>query len=116
MPGHCLIDLENGWPRFDPAPDRVEISLAEYETRIERLRAAMTVRGFSHLVIYGDREHCANLLWTCGFDPRFEEGLLILGREGEPLLLTGNECAAYLPISPLWKAGQLRSEVYQPFS
>jgi hypothetical protein len=116
MAKHCLIELENGWPRYDPAPDLVQIPLAEYQARLDRLRAAMAERGLTHLAIYGDREHSANLLWTCGFDPRFEEALLILRRDGKPLLLVGNECAAYLPISPLWKAGQLRSEVYQPFS
>ena len=115
MPGHRLIELD-GWPRFDPAPECVEIPLAEYESRLERLRETMAVRGLTHFVIYGDREHSANLLWCCGFDPRFEEALLILECEGAPLLLTGNECAAYLPISPLWRAGKLRSEVYSPFS
>ncbi len=113
---HRLIELANGWPRFDPAPERVAIPLLEYEKRLDRLRSAMAARRLSHLVIYGDREHCANLLWTCGFDPRFEEALLIVSREAAPLLLTGNECSAYLPISPLWPAGLLRSEVYQPFS
>jgi hypothetical protein len=113
---YSLIDLAGGWPRFDPAPERVEIPLGEYEWRLGQLRDAMAARDLSHLVIYGDREHCANLLWACGFDPRFEEALLIVGRTGAPILLTGNECPAYLPISPLWDAGQLRSEVYQPFS
>ena len=116
MPRYSLIELPGGWPRFDPAPERVEIALAEYRQRLERVRAVMALRGVTHLAIYGDREHSANLLWACGFDPRFEEALLILRRDGPPLLLTGNECAAYLPISPLWQAGELRSEVYQPFS
>lgn len=115
MAQHRLIELA-GWPRFDPAPAVVSIALPEYEARIARLRAAMAGRGLTHLLVYGDREHCANLLWICNFDPRFEEALLILGRSGEPLLLTGNECPAYLPISPLWGAGKMRSEVYQPFS
>src|SRR5262249_24889244 len=35
---------------------------------------------------------------------------------GDPLILVGNECQAYLPISPLFTAKQLRHEVYQPFS
>lgn len=117
MATHCLIELENGWPRYDPAPEPVQIPLAEYEERLEQLRHEMRGAGLTHLAVYGDREHCANLLWACGFDPRFEEALLIL-RESEatPLLLVGNECAAYVAISPLWQAGQMRSETYQPFS
>ena len=42
--------------------------------------------------------------------------MLILRLDGKPLLVTGNECEGYLPISPLWEAGQLRHERYQPFS
>jgi len=77
----------------------------------------MAARGLTHLALYGDREHSANLLWAANFDPRFEEALLIVGREAAPpLLLTGNECVSYLPISPLWRAGELRHELYQPFS
>ena len=115
MTRHCLIELES-WPRFDPAPAMPAIELNEYLARLGQLRAVMESRRLTHLAIYGDREHSANLLWACGFDPRFEEALLIVSRDGAPLLLTGNECPAYLPISPLWKAGAMRSEVYQPFS
>ena len=49
------------------------------------------------LVIYGDREHFANLAYLTGFDPRFEEALLLLRHSGEKLLLVGNECMGYLP-------------------
>jgi len=113
---HHLIDIP--WPSFGPEPSRVEIPLSEYVARLSVLRAAMRDRGLTHLVLYGDREHSANLLWAVHFDPRFEEALLIVGaEEGQPpLLLTGNECSAYLPVSPLHRAGALRSEVYQPFS
>ncbi|WP_031500735.1 M24 family metallopeptidase [Bryobacter aggregatus] len=67
-------------------------------------------------MVYGDREHFANLHFLTGFDPRFEEALLLVRPQGKPLLLVGNECVAYLPISPPWKLGQLRHERYQPFS
>ena len=115
MPPPRLITLPH-WPQFPPEPDPIEIPLDEYHLRLARLRAAMAARGFSHLAVYGDREHSANLLYCAGFDPRFEEALLLIPRQGPPLLLTGNECAAYLPISPLHRAGELRSEIYQPCS
>ncbi|MBL8234302.1 MAG: hypothetical protein JNL98_37745 [Bryobacterales bacterium] len=111
---HKLIELE--WPGFGGPAHAPEIPLAEYETRLDALRAAMDQRGLTHLVIYGDREHFANLAWLTHFDPRFEEALLIVGRDGAPLLLTGNECMSYLPVSSLYKAGKLRAECYQPFS
>lgn len=72
--------------------------------------------GYTHLVVYADREHFANLAWLTGFDPRFEEALLIVRPEGRPLLLVGTECESYLPISPLFVAGKLRTERFEPFA
>jgi Xaa-Pro aminopeptidase len=109
-----LIEID--WPACGPEPERVEFAVAELEERLERLRAALERAGLTHAVIYADREHFANLAWLTGFDPRFEEALLVVGFDRAPLLLTGNECMAYLPVSPLWRAGLLRAECYQPFS
>lgn len=72
--------------------------------------------GLMHLVVYGDREHFANLAWLTGFDPRFEEAVLVVGGQSDPLLVVGNECEGYLPVSPPFAAGKLRSERFQPFS
>ena len=44
--------------------------------------------------MYGDREHYGNLAFLCGFDPRFEEALLVVGG-GKPALLVGNEGLSY---------------------
>src|SRR5581483_4879686 len=70
----------------------------------------------THTVVYADREHFANLAYLTGFDPRFEESLLILGKTDAPLILVGNECEAYLGISALHNARQLRHERFQSFS
>jgi hypothetical protein len=50
-------------------------------------------------VVWGDREHSANLAYLTGFDPRFEEAVLILDTAGQraPRLLVGNECLGYAP-------------------
>ena len=65
-----------------PIPD------AEYLRRCEEmLRRA----GTPWVAVYGDREHNANLLFLTGFDPRFEEALLLLGPNGQRCLLVGNE-------------------------
>ena len=96
------------WPDFGrpemPAPP----ALAEMEGRLVAIRAAMQARGLGRLVIYGDREHSANILWATGFDPRFEEALFIIGPDGPPALVAGNECLPYTGISPLVAAGQVR--------
>ncbi len=103
-------------PDFGRAPYPGLPLLDEFTRRLSLAQAARRDRGWSHLIVYADREHFANLAWLTGFDPRFEEALLILGEDAAPLLLTGIECAAYLPISPLWKAGLLRHERWDGFS
>ncbi len=104
--------LETDWPDTGPAEPLPWADATELQPRLARARAL----GYSHLLVYGDREHYANLLWATGFDPRFEEALLLLPAEGTPLLLVGNECIGYLRISALYTAGLLRGEVYPPFS
>ena len=76
----------------------------------------MDERKLTHLVVYADREHFANLAYLTGFDPRFEEALLILSSHSTPLLVVGNECEPYVAVSPLFGAGKLRRERFQPFS
>lgn len=114
MPRHSLIEID--WPEFgggDPPPP---VAWSEYAARIEAALAAMEGQGLTHLVVYGDREHFANLTYLTGFDPRYEEALLILRRDATPLLVVGNECEGYVGISPLHGAGRLRVERYQSFS
>jgi Xaa-Pro aminopeptidase len=96
-----LIEID--WPEFgSPAqpPDWRETP-DEYTRRIELARAHMRANNWTHLAVYGDREHFANLAWLIGFDPRFEEALLIIGRDGDPVLLLGDECLGYIPASPV---------------
>ena len=99
-----LIRLD--WPDFGapdcPAPPGAE----EMDLRLGSIRVAMDAHGFDRLVIYGDREHAANILWATGFDPRFEEAVLIVG-PGEALLLAGNECLPYTAVSPLVASGAI---------
>ena len=42
----------------------------------------MEDRGYDRLVIWADREHSANLAYLTGFDPRFEEAMLIVATGG----------------------------------
>ncbi len=111
---HRLIEIE--WPTFGASGPPPRPSVAEFEARVEAVRGAMDRLELTHLVVYGDREHFANLAWLTGFDPRFEEAVLIVGRRGDPLLVVGNECEGYLPVSPLYAARKLRSERFQSFS
>jgi Xaa-Pro aminopeptidase len=93
------------WPDFGAPDVPPEMTLAEARARLAALRHAG--RQYDALVIYGDREHAANLHWITGFDPRFEEAVLVV-TEGEALLLAGNECLSYTQVSPLVRAGDVR--------
>ena len=93
---------DNGAPDLPPA-----FTLAEAEARLQALRRAAAARGFEAIVVYGDREHAANIHWLTGFDPRFEEAVLVV-TPGDALLLAGNECLAYTAVSPLVQAGVVR--------
>jgi hypothetical protein len=72
-----------------------------HAARLERLRERMAARGYDRLVVWGDREHSANLAYLTGFDPRFEEAVLIVAATGEPALLAGNECFGLAEAAPL---------------
>jgi hypothetical protein len=105
-----LIELD--WPEFGMPEALPAVSRAELESRLEAVRAGMRELELAHLLVYGDREHAANLLYVSGYDPRFEEALLVIGRQGPPRLLVGNEGLGYVGISPL----ALEVELFQPFS
>jgi Creatinase/Prolidase N-terminal domain len=72
-----------------------------YGDRLERVRERMDARGYDALVVWADREHSANLAYLSGFDPRFEEAVMIVGPDGDPVLLAGNECAGTAEAAPL---------------
>jgi purine nucleosidase len=113
MPRAELIEAD--WPDFGMPDLPPPLGAAVYRDRLAEVRRRMAAAGLLRLVVYGDREHIGNLHWLTGFDPRFEEAVLILGAGGAPLLLVGNEGQAYVPVSPLWPDG-LRMEVWQPLS
>jgi Xaa-Pro aminopeptidase len=108
--------IQSTWPDFGQAAYPPQISSAELEQRLFEVRSRMQERNLTHLVVYGEREHFANLAYLTGFDPRFEEAVLILGPAATPLLVVGNECEAYVAVSPLFSEGKLRRERFQSFS
>lgn len=84
-------------PSFGTESDYPQLNVREYRSRLQALAACMDSAQLDVLVVYGDREHFANLAFLTGFDPRFEEALLLLDRAGHTLLIVGNECMGYLP-------------------
>jgi hypothetical protein len=86
-----------GMPPLDVPETLPAVAAAEFEERIAALLAAVDV---DQVVVYGDREHAASLVFLCNLDPRFEEVLLVLGR-GRRTLLVGKEDIGYVPIVPI---------------
>jgi Xaa-Pro aminopeptidase len=102
MPRMITID----WPDFGAPAVPAEPDLAEYTQRLAAFRAALARRGYDIGVVYGDREHSANIHWLTGFDPRFEEAVLVVAPD-RALLLAGNECLPYTHTSPLVASGAI---------
>jgi hypothetical protein len=102
------IDLPDfGMPGEEPV-----IPPSLYAARLERTRARADARGYDRVVVYADREHSANLAWLTGFDPRFEEALLVVAPDDPPAILAGNECLGMAAAAPL----PMRAVLFQDFS
>jgi Xaa-Pro aminopeptidase len=88
-------------PDFGRPASMPEIPPSLFAARLERLRERMERHGYDRLVVYADREHSANLAYLTGFDPRFEEAILVVGPDGDPAILVGNECYGVAGAAPL---------------
>ena len=91
---------------FPRVPDSV------YQDRLDLFRGKIQAEGLSHGIVYGDREHFANLKFLTDYDPRFEESLLIVPASGKPVLLVGNEGWGYSKICKI----DCDVKLYQHFS
>jgi hypothetical protein len=95
-----------GMPTVEPQlPD------AEYARRVAEARRRASEQGLDALVVFGDREHFANLAFLTGYDPRFEESLLVIAGD-LPTLMVGNEGLGYTAVCRV----PVRVVLYQPFS
>ncbi len=88
-------------PDFGRPEAMPTIAPATYRARLERLRERADRRGYDRMVVFADREHSANLSYLTGFDPRFEEAVLVVGPSGDPAVLVGNECFGMAGAAPL---------------
>jgi Xaa-Pro aminopeptidase len=91
------IDLPDfGMPEAEPA-----IPADIYAARLDAAGKAAAARGLDVLLVYGDREHFANLAYLTQYDPRFEEAMLLLTPGRAPRLVVGNEGWGYAALSPV---------------
>ncbi len=85
-------------PAFGVLLDPPLIPAHVYE---KRCREAYARAGCDWLVVYADCEHLGNIAFLCGYDPRFEEALLLLGPRDRRVLVVGNEGEAYARLAGL---------------
>jgi hypothetical protein len=102
------IDL----PDFGQCEKLIEISPEEFERRIGATIEQMKQSDLDFLLVFADREHTANLAYLTRLDPRFEEALLLLHKNGSRKMLLGNECMGYTGICPI----PMEYELFQEFS
>ena len=82
-------------PRPDSEPPEFVVSAAERAGRRSALRDRARQTGLDALAVFGDREHCGNLTYLTGYDPRFDEALLIVPSSGDDILIVGTENLEY---------------------
>ncbi len=110
MPSPALIEVE--LPAFGEPTVQPAIPGTTYQARVaEALRRAMAA-GFDALAVDGDREHAANVAYLTGYDPRFEETLLVIMPGRRPTLFLGNEGWSYAELA----AGDFDRVLCQTFS
>ena len=103
------IDIPDfGLPTVQPS-----LTTETYVQRIANARERAKALNLDVLVVYGDREHFSNIEYLTGYDPRFEEALLIIDRvTQQPMLIVGNEGWDYADKIPY----RIRKRRYTSFS
>ncbi len=110
---HLNIQLKSiPLPDFGTEGALPELPPSEFEARITSVVKAMRQRDIDFLIVFADREHCANLAFLTNLDPRIEEAMLLLDKAGKRKLLLGNECMGYTGICPI----PMEYELFQEFS
>jgi Creatinase/Prolidase N-terminal domain len=87
-------------PTYDLPIEQPQVPQEIFLERVAAAERAAAEAGLDALIVYADREHFANLSYLTGFDPRFEEALLLLVPGRGPVLLVGNEGVSYAKVVP----------------
>lgn len=84
-------------PNWSVPLNEAEIPVIAAEDYLNRIEALYEQGGgrYTHYVLYGEREHFSNIEYLTGYDPRFEECLLILSSGRKPMIVVGDEGHSY---------------------
>lgn len=110
MPTPRIADID--LPDFGEPTVEPSVPSETYATRLTQFVNRLGAVGIDAAVIYGDREHSANIAWLSGYDPRFEEAILVVVPGRTPHLLIGNEGWGYAELA----RGKIERVLWQPLS
>ena len=99
-------------PDFGYDTEMPPIPAKEFEGRINKVLETIRNRQLDFLLVFADREHFANFRYLIDIDPRFEEALLLINKDGKRKILLGNECLSAGGTPPI----PFEFELYQEFS
>ena len=71
--------------------DPVFLSDEVYRRRKQLLDARIRQLDMDYIIMYGDREHFANIEYFTKYDCRFEEALFIVRKDGTSWIVVGND-------------------------
>ena len=92
-------------PEMSDSLTPVDLTEETWRERLNKVLAQMGKYDVDVIVIYGDREHGGNFAYLTGFEPRFEEAVLVLYQDGRACLMLGNENMKMCPHSMLSDRG-----------
>lgn len=89
----------------------VYLTLDEFKRRIENIRKLMKKESVDVFLVYGDEYRRENLRYVSNYWPIFDRGMLVIGLEGEPILLVAPEGESVAREMSIWKDIRLIPEV-----
>ncbi|WP_117168578.1 M24 family metallopeptidase [Paraliobacillus sediminis] len=78
-------------PKIEFATEPVDLTDETMQLHKEKVLERMKEEMMDVLLVYADREHGTNFGYLAGFEPRFEEAILVLHQSGKTYMLLGNE-------------------------
>ncbi|GKH34507.1 M24 family metallopeptidase [Muricomes sp. OA1] len=78
-------------PEAEAASFPVDLTDKTMEDHRHKILEKMKCDNLDFLFVYADREHGGNFGYLTGFEPRFEEAVLVIHQNGKACLLLGNE-------------------------
>lgn len=78
-------------PKPTPADTPVDLTEETMAEHKKKILLNMARERLDVLLVYADREHGTNYGYLTGFEPRFEESILVLHKDGQAFLMLGNE-------------------------